>query len=518
MKKLGPIISLKSPVSTYVRLAPACANGGQRAFISSCGIGEPRVVDGQSPVPVTIDGKHSSSTLVEASVSACRSSKCRLGSSFPVATSCRQKLGPFFVGFANWQGLAVENVDWGPSDTSTVTQAEAKKLVKDAPFSVSSNQSTQDILELIASKERELEALRAALKAKEAAESRAAAVSRDSTFTTSTLPSANFTPLNSYNKAVGADPVNSPTKQPTPTVQPADVPSQASQEISPRPFPPVNQRPNRIRVDRLAGEKYQMPPLHPPGSFRPGSFYDKLQRENKLGSVVNEEISFAEDRLEAVLITQEDGEEKPIRPKRVHPPPKIIPPVEIKPYKSLADRLYEEHFGHPAPPNLQRSYPPGSFYDRCQKEKLKREAEAKQKREADEASQASGFKDVGVLESKSSLASNVPEMRAGTTMDEEDPLLRIQRMPTMPPRRMPRIPYAPSVENRRRNNMRPSPYNQSPYNQQASMMPGDWKCERCSANNFSRNTQCYRCQADRSGEAGRSNQMRRPSSFKPGEQ
>jgi hypothetical protein len=83
-----------------------------------------------------------------------------------------------------------------------------------------------------------------------------------------------------------------------------------------------------------------------------------------------------------------------------------------------------------------------------------------------------------VLESKSSLASNVPEMRAGTTMDEEDPLLRIQRMPTMPPRRMPKIPYAPSVENRRRNNMRPSPYNQSPYKQQASMMPGDWKCER----------------------------------------
>ncbi len=89
----------------------------------------------------------------------------------------------------------------------------------------------------------------------------------------------------------------------------------------------------------------------------------------------------------------------------------------------------------------------------------------------------SGFRDMGVLGSKSSTASDLPGTRLGTT-DEEDPLLRIQRMPTMPPRRIPKIPYAPSVEHRRRNN-RPSPYtNQSPYNQQELMMPGDWKCER----------------------------------------
>ncbi len=84
---------------------------------------------------------------------------------------------------------------------STVTQAEAKKLVKDA--------------------------LRAASKAKEVAESRAAAISRDS-FTASALSFANFTPLNSFDRKVGADPVNSLTKQPTHTVPSVDVPSQAS--------------------------------------------------------------------------------------------------------------------------------------------------------------------------------------------------------------------------------------------------------------------------------------------------
>jgi len=61
-------------------------------------------------------------------------------------------------------------------------------------------------LELI-SKEQKFEALRAALKAKEVAESRAAAISRGS-FQASALPSANFTPLNSYDNTVGAHPVN----------------------------------------------------------------------------------------------------------------------------------------------------------------------------------------------------------------------------------------------------------------------------------------------------------------------
>jgi len=52
--------------------------------------------------------------------------------------------------------------------------------------------------------EQEFEALRVALKAKEAADSRAAAISRGS-FKTSTLLSANFTPLNSYDNIVGAN-------------------------------------------------------------------------------------------------------------------------------------------------------------------------------------------------------------------------------------------------------------------------------------------------------------------------
>ncbi|XP_024384035.1 uncharacterized protein [Physcomitrium patens] len=49
-----------------------------------------------------------------------------------------------------------------------------------------------------------------------------------------------------------------------------------------------------------------------------------------------------------------------------------------KPYKSLADRLYEEHFGRPAPPGLKRTYPKGSFYDRCMKKKEQEEKEAAQ--------------------------------------------------------------------------------------------------------------------------------------------
>jgi len=68
-------------------------------------------------------------------------------------------------------------------------------------------------LDWIASNLQEFEALRAALKAKEAAESRAAAISRGS-FKTSALPSANFTPLNSYENTVGANPVNISTLTP----------------------------------------------------------------------------------------------------------------------------------------------------------------------------------------------------------------------------------------------------------------------------------------------------------------
>jgi hypothetical protein len=60
-----------------------------------------------------------------------------------------------------------------------------------------------------------------------------------------------------------------------------------------------------------------------------------LQKENTLGSVVNEEISFAEDRLEAVLITQEVGEEKPISTNFVYLHPKCILPVEIMSYNLL---------------------------------------------------------------------------------------------------------------------------------------------------------------------------------------
>ncbi|CAN5965409.1 unnamed protein product [Sphagnum jensenii] len=82
---------------------------------------------------------------------------------------------------------------------------------------------------------------------------------------------------------------------------------------------------------------------------------------NKL--VVNEEISGISVELNADV--QEDGEEKPVHPKRVCPPPKIIHPVESKPFKSLADSLYEERFGHPTPPSLQRSYPLDSFHDRA---------------------------------------------------------------------------------------------------------------------------------------------------------
>lgn len=47
-----------------------------------------------------------------------------------------------------------------------------------------------------------------------------------------------------------------------------------------------------------------------------------------------------------------------------------------KPYRSLADRLYEEQFGRPAPPGLKRTYPKGSFYDRCMKEKEQKERDA----------------------------------------------------------------------------------------------------------------------------------------------
>ncbi|CAM6014997.1 unnamed protein product [Sphagnum balticum] len=515
IKSGAMMFSFRKPTATYLRLAHECGNARRpRAFISSgCGIDDSSLVYGQSAVPVVMADQHIASTVVEATVSACKSSQCRLGSGFTGATSWRQELGPFFVGFANWQGLAVENMDWGPSNVSTGIKAEGKKVVeKDASLSVSMNQSSQEILELIASKECELAALRAALKAKEAANSGA----RHGHFTTSTstLSPASFTPQPGQEKTLRDDPIDIPSKPPaTPTVSPADATLQIRQETTLRPLPLINQRPDRIRVDRLASEKYQMAPLHSPGSFRPGSFYDKLQKMNKL--VVNEESSGIAVELNADV--QEDGGEKPVQPKRIRPPPKIIPPVESKPFKSLADSLYEERFGHPAPPSLQRSYPLDSFHDRAQKEKQRREAEAKRRWAAQTVSQASGFRDTGVLGSKSSTASDLPGTRLGTT-DEEDPLLRIQRMPTMPPRRIPKIPYVPSVEHRRRNN-RPSPYtNQSPYNQQELMMPGDWKCERCNTNNFSRNTHCYRCQTGRSRKAGSGTQLDRPSSFRPGEQ
>ena len=50
--------------------------------------------------------------------------------------------------------------------------------------------------------------------------------------------------------------------------------------------------------------------------------------------------------------------------------------ADKKPYRSLADRLYEEQFGRPAPPGLKRTYPKGSFYDRCMKEKEQKERDA----------------------------------------------------------------------------------------------------------------------------------------------
>ncbi len=237
-----------------------CGNAPRpRAFISSgCGIDDSSLVYGQSAVPVVMADQHIASTVVEATVSACKSAQCRLGSGFTGATSWRRELGPFFVGFANWQGLAVENMDWGPSNVSTGIKAEGKKVVeKDASLSVSMNQSSQEILELIASKECELAALRAALKAKEAANSGAT----QSHFTTSTLTMspASFTPQPGQAKTLRDDPIDIPSKPlATPTVSRADATSQTSQETTLRPLPLINQRPDRICVDRLASEKYQM--------------------------------------------------------------------------------------------------------------------------------------------------------------------------------------------------------------------------------------------------------------------
>lgn len=227
-----------------------CGNAPRpRAFISSgCGIDDSSLVYGQFVVPVVMADQHIASTVVEATVSACKSAQCRLGSGFTGATSWRRELGPFFVGFANWQGLAVENMNCGPSNISTGIKAEGKKVVeKDASLSVSMNQSSQEILELIASKECELAALRAALKAKEAANSGAT----HSHFTTSTLTMspASFTPQPGQAKTLRDDPIDIPSKPlATPTVSRADATSQTSQETTLRPLPLINQRPDRIRV------------------------------------------------------------------------------------------------------------------------------------------------------------------------------------------------------------------------------------------------------------------------------
>jgi hypothetical protein len=226
-----------------------CGNAPQlRAFISSgCGIDDSSLVYGQFVVPVVMADQHIASTVVEATVSACKSAQCRLGSGFTRATSWRWELGPFFVGFANWQGLAVENMNCGPSNISTGIKVEGKKVVeKDASLFVSMNQSSQEILELIASKECELVALKAALKATEATNSGA---THNHFTSTLTMSPASFTPQLGQAKTLRDDPIDTPSKPlATPTVSRADATSQTSQETTLRPLPLINQRPDRIRV------------------------------------------------------------------------------------------------------------------------------------------------------------------------------------------------------------------------------------------------------------------------------
>ncbi len=110
---------------------------------------------------------------------------------------------------------------------------------------------------MIASKECELAALRAAPKATEAANS--GATHNHFTTCTLTMSPASFTPQPGQAKTLRDDPIDIPSKPlATPTVSRADTTSQTSQETTLRPLPLINQRPDRICVDRLASEKYQM--------------------------------------------------------------------------------------------------------------------------------------------------------------------------------------------------------------------------------------------------------------------
>ncbi|CAK9267970.1 unnamed protein product [Sphagnum jensenii] len=99
--------------------------------------------------------------------------------------------------------------------------------------------------------------LRAAPKATEAANS--GATHNHFTTGTLTMSPASFTPQPGQAKTLRDDPIDIPSKPlATPTVSRADTTSQTSQETTLRPLPLINQRPDRICVDRLASEKYQM--------------------------------------------------------------------------------------------------------------------------------------------------------------------------------------------------------------------------------------------------------------------
>lgn len=119
-------------------------------------------------------------------------------------------------------------------------------------------------------------------------------------------------------------------------------------------------------------------------------------------------------------------------------------PAEEKPYRSLADRLYEEQFGHPAPANLQRTYRPGSFYDRCQKEKQRKDREA-----AAAAAAAAAASETSVSE--------VDTIAKETSVEDDDSKSMTSFRERARPILSARSPIRSSTESQ-------------------EMKPGDWKC------------------------------------------
>ncbi|KAG0568046.1 hypothetical protein M758_7G179900 [Ceratodon purpureus] len=192
----------------------------------------------------------------------------------------------------------------------------------------------------------------------------------------------------------------------------------------------------------------------------------ELMKEHERNSKI-ESLNFGAAAKSAVGGSK-PKEEFPVDPLRPNASA-FLEQADKKPYRSLADRLYEEQFGRPAPPGLKRTYPKGSFYDRCMKEKERKERDA----------------------AAAAAATAVPRVAS---------LFPLRTVSSPSPRP---TESAVSVSSQR-NEGSDDPIRKDVISNDANQerKPGAWKCPECTYFNLATDKYCYRCQAER-GENGR---------------